>query len=221
MRLPPVVLFGFLCFSLLTACRPDPPVVELSEDMFVPAGQEQQRERTLWQKPGLVIEAMGDVEEKVIADIGAGQGYFAQRLAPLADRVIAIDIDPQYISYLDTLRQTELPPNMQSRLEPRLARPDEPNLRNNEGDIILIVNTVAYLRDKTSYLRKLMPALRQNGRVVIVDWKKKRTSEGPAQNERIALFQLENHLQEAGFEIVRSDDTTLDYQYIVVAGKPD
>lgn len=45
-------------------------------------------DRTAWQQPGAVIDILGNLEEKVVADIGAGEGFFALRLARLADRVI-------------------------------------------------------------------------------------------------------------------------------------
>ena len=49
--------------------------------------------RQVWQKPNLVIELLGDLQDKTIADIGAGVGYFSFRLAEKANRVIAIEID--------------------------------------------------------------------------------------------------------------------------------
>ena len=218
--LPPLTLV--ITALLLTACPPEAtPPPDLPEEFFVPEDEEKRAgtERTLWQKPGLVIDALGDIEEKVIADIGAGRGFFAKRLAPLSDRVIAIDVDTSYINYLDTLRRLELPPRMRSRLEPRLAPPDDPNLAPNEVDLILIVNTIAYIPNQVRYLQKLMPALRRNGRIVIVDWKKKLTPEGPSQEERIPLYQLERMLKAAGLHIVSTDDTTLEYQYIIIADK--
>ncbi len=213
------LLLLLLSLLALTGCPDNSPPPGLPEDAFRSEAGDGTPGRTLWQKPGLVIDAMGDLEEKVVADIGAGRGFFSQRLAPLADRVIAIDIDPRFVDYLDTLRQAELPKHLRGRLEPRLARPDDPNLEEEEIDVALIVNTIAFIEDKVAYLSKLMPALRDDGRIVIVDWKKKQTSEGPEQSMRIPLFELEQLLQSAGFRIVSSDDTTLEYQYIVVAEK--
>ncbi|MTB52776.1 class I SAM-dependent methyltransferase [Lewinella sp. W8] len=210
-------LLAILSCLMIGACTEPPPPP--SEDIFVPTSDEENRQRLIWQKPGAVIDAMGDVEEKVIADIGAGEGFFAQRLAQLADRVIAIEIDERYIQYLDTLKQFELPQKFQPRLEPRLATANDPNLEDREVDIILIVNTFLEINNQVDYLKKLFPALRPDGRIVIVDWKKKRTDIGPPQDKRVALYQLEEMLRKAGFHLVSSDDQTLEYQYIVVADK--
>ncbi|WP_116126221.1 class I SAM-dependent methyltransferase [Lewinella sp. IMCC34183] len=214
------VSFFLFVALLITACEqsdgPRPP----SEDVYVrPGSAEQDRERHVWQKPGVVIDVLGDIEEKVIADIGAGEGFFARRLAPLADRVIAVEIDPRWIAYLDTVRRTELPASLQPRLQPRLAKPDDPMLEYREVDIVLFVNTLYLIDEPEAYLHKLIPALRPGGRVVIVDWKKQDTALGPDPSERIGLSDLAAMLERAGFEIVSTNNTELDYQYIMVAEK--
>lgn len=211
---------AILLLTLLAACTDSPePVVE--DDIYLPedeAGQDD-RSRMIWQQPGAVMDAMGDIREKVIADIGAGEGFFAERLAPIADRVIAVEIDEKYINYLDTLRRFGLQKEFRPRLEPRLATADDPHLEKSEVDIILIVNTFMLIENQVEYLKKLYPALRTDGRIVIVDWKRKDTPIGPPKKDRLALGGLEDMLRSAGFKVTSSDDGTLEYQYIVVAEK--
>lgn len=216
--MPRSSLFTFYLLCLLWSCG------NSQEDKIeVPAPEENRyafQDRIIWQQPGVVLEAMGDLEEKVVADIGAGEGFFAQQLVPLVDRVIAIEIDPQWVTYLnDTLRQRLLLPRLRPRLEARLATPDDPKLRGKEVDFVLMVNTFYEIQNKETYLAKLLPAFKEGGRLVIVDWKKKSTSLGPSQRKRVALFELENMLRNSGYHLLRSDDTSLEYQYIVVAEK--
>jgi SAM-dependent methyltransferase len=215
----------FLCLSLfilflLPACvddvKPDENQLK-DEEMYI--DDEPESQRLIWQQPGAVIDAMGDIEEKVIADIGAGEGFFTKRLVPYVDRVIAVDVRPEAIAYLDTLRQFELPKELQSRLEPRLGKYDDPLLEKSEVDMILLVNTFMYIDNQIAYLKKLYPALRSDGRIIIVDYKRKDTRVGPPKKERLAMGALQDMLKKAGFHLVSSDDRTLDYQYIVVADK--
>jgi SAM-dependent methyltransferase len=176
-------------------------------------------DRVIWQKPEMIINLLGDLQDKVVADIGAGKGFFAFRMAQIAKRVIAIDILPQFIDYLDSVKQLELPEALQYRLETRLAAPDNPRLQPNEVDIVIIVNTYMYIKDRPQYLRTLREGIKDGGALVIVDFKRKRTPIGPPSNLRIPLYQVEEELEAAGYKHIDSNDTALDYQYIVLAKK--
>ncbi len=211
--------FAIILVLLGTSCGDDPVVPPVEPGIYVDDSEDDDRSRMIWQQPGAVMDAMGDKREKVIADIGAGKGFFAERLAPIADRVIAVEIDTNAINYLDTLRRFGLQKEFRPRLEPRLTTPDNPGLENSEVDIILVVNTFMFIENKVDYLRRLYPALRSNGRLIIVDWKKKDTSKGPKKAQRLAIGNLQDMLKDAGFHLVSSDDATLEYQYIVVADK--
>lgn len=214
-RLPLLFLFIALLSCGDKAAPPGPSIAPPAEDLYL-------RNRVAWQQPAVVLDAMGDLEEKVVADIGAGEGFFAKRLAPLCDRVIAIEIDPVLVRYLnDTLRQLDLPQQVKPRLEARLATVDDPNLRENEVDIVLMVNTFMEIEEQLKYLNALKPALKQGGRIVVVDWKKRLMPKGvgPEQEKRLALYRLEQLFQESGYQVIKSDDSSLEFQYIVVAEK--
>lgn len=177
--------------------------------------------RVIWQKPNVVIDFMGDISDKVVADIGAGTGYFAFRLAREAKKVIAIDINEGFIQYLDSAKVMELAEVDQSKLEARFAAPNDPNLAPGEVDFIIMVNTYMWIdeQDRVDYLRKLFTALPAQGQILILDFKKKRTPLGPAQENRVPLYVVEQNLLEAGFTNVETNDKALDYQYIIMAEK--
>ncbi|MEM8585448.1 MAG: methyltransferase domain-containing protein [Bacteroidota bacterium] len=182
----------------------------------------QPMDRTAWQQPGVVIDILGDLEEKVVADIGAGGGFFALRLARLADRVIAVEVEQSFINRLNNLADLELPNAQRGRFEARLAPYENPNLQAEEVDLVLLVNTF-YVIQSEDYLRAVYPGLKPGGRIVIVDWKDRyidlRTPNLPDRSERISIGETERMLEGAGFELVRSYDNLLDYQYVVVAEK--
>lgn len=175
--------------------------------------------RVIWQKPDLVLQQLGNLQDRTVADIGAGTGFFSLRMAALARKVIAIDIDPRFVNHLDSLKKVELPADIQPRLETRLALPNDPNLRPGEADVIVIVNTYMYIKDRVGYLRNLKNGLSEGGRILIVDFKKKRMPLGPPQDIRVPLFQAEDELYEAGYRDIATNDTSLDYQYIITARK--
>lgn len=229
------LVLTLLVFGLVLSCSnthppADSPFPEVDPDLPFPdqpapgdsAGfyeDYQHTDRLIWQKPDMVIDLLGPIDDKTIADIGAGSGFFALKLSQKAKKVIAIDIDPGYVKYLDSIKQMEVPTRFQDRLEARLGQPDDPKLEPMEVDIVLIVNTYMYLKNRVDYMRSLLNDLPDGGRVLIIDFKKKRTPLGPPQDIRLPLFEAENDLHEAGFERVTTNDNSLDYQYIILAEK--
>lgn len=176
--------------------------------------------RVIWQKPDMIIDLLGNLEDKTVADIGAGTGFFSLRLVPRVKKIIAIDIEKRFIDYLDSVKVLELPEELQPRLDTRLVPANDPKLAPDEVDVVLIVNTYMYLRNRVAYMKKIREGIAEGGQLIIVDFKKKRTSIGPPpSHERIPVFQVEEELYEAGFSDVVVNDTALDYQYLVIATK--
>jgi len=176
----------------------------------------------IWQKPQKVIKYLGpNLKNKVVADIGAGPiGYFSFMIAPKAKKVIAVDIDLSSLTFIDSVNHSK-PLEVRKQLETRLVEPDDPKLRDGEVDIVLIVSTLIYIEDKNGYLTNLKKAVSKGGKLIIVDFKKKVLPPGfPPAEEKLALFEVEQLLLNSGYELLVSDDKSLDFQYIVVAKSP-
>ncbi len=176
-------------------------------------------ERKNWQSPELVLEKMGDLSGKVVADIGIGTGYFAFRLINQGATVIGIDIDDRFLDYINE-RKSELSPDVATRLVTRISDPDNPALNQDEVDWILIVNTYHYLKNRVSYLKKLIKTIKSGGKIMIVDFRKGYSPVGPAENEKIYPPVTVSDLKSAGFRIIDVDENSLQYQYIIRASKP-
>lgn len=218
------ILFLVILVALITACNPNQQIPEGSalNSQESTSNTEQievasEDERIAWQKPETVIKLLGDIEGQTIADIGAGTGYFAFRLALKAEKVIALEIDENMVRLMDAFK-VNLPTEVQSKFEARVCLPDDPLLTEDEVDKVIIINTITFIEDKLQYLKTLKKGLKKGGQVMIVDFKMKRLDiDGPDLSDRMPLFEIENLIEQAGFKIAMSDDTTLDYQYIVLA----
>jgi 2-polyprenyl-3-methyl-5-hydroxy-6-metoxy-1,4-benzoquinol methylase len=192
----------------------------LAEPSYVPVSQDENKDRDVWQKPKIVIDMLGDLSDKTVVDIGAGTGYFTFRLALKAKKVIAVDIENQFLELIDIFKRN-LPGDVQQRIETRLARPDNPMLEPGEADIVVIINTIGFIHSRDAYLRTLLPGLREGGMVFILDYKMKNLpiEIAPPVEDRVPLSVIEQELQDAGFVNIVSNDTSLDYQYVVFAFK--
>jgi len=183
---------------------------ELSSDYY------ESQSRVIWQKPELVLSLLGELHGKTVADIGAGTGFFSFRIASQGAKVIAIDIDPRAIAWIDG-EKSRYPVDVQALLNTRLASPDNPNLKASEVDLVLMVNTYIYIADRVGYFKNLRQGLKPNAEIIIIDFKNEKTPLGPKPEERIAMHQVQSELIEAGYRVTMADDSSLQYQYIIKA----
>lgn len=193
---------------------------KLQKELDILEAQKGNSNRTIWQRPRMIIQRLGDLSDKTVADIGAGPfGYFSFQLVNEAKKVIAIDINETALAFIDSIRTDVLSESKQDALETRQSSPNNPNLKPDETDVIILMNVYAYLPDQISYLKTLKRGLTKNGKLLIVDFKMRNLPLGPPQEEKVPLFIVEQNLKKAGFEINSVDDRTLDYQYMVIASK--
>jgi SAM-dependent methyltransferase len=175
--------------------------------------------RLVWQKPDIVIRRLGNLTDKTVVDLGAGTGFFAFRMIPLAKKTIALDIDRRFVALMDSAKK-ELPPQYRDRFEVRLVDTDNAKLKKNEADAVVIVNTYMFISDRVSYMARLRTGLSKGAKVLIVDYKEKNIPVGPPVEAKVPMGTVERELRQAGFRNIQVDDTSLDYQYIIVAENP-
>lgn len=146
--------------------------------------------RDAWQKPHEVVMALALKPDEVVADIGAGTGYFSKRFARHAGKVYAVDIAQML---LDKAKQNE------PKLDRILAATDDPKLPEGAIDTIFICNTLHHIERRPAYYAKLAKALKPGGRLVILEFHKRATPVGPPLKERIAQVDCQKELKAAGF----------------------
>lgn len=168
-------------------------------------------ERQAWQKPDEVIRTLRLPADAAVADLGAGTGYFAVRLARAVPkgRVFAVDAEPDMIRYLgERARRDGL-----ANLEPVQAAPDDARLPA-PVDVVLMVNTYHHIPARVEYFRRLRASLRPGGRVAIVDYRPDAPA-GPPPALRVPSTVVTAELARAGYVLVGSH-AMLPYQYFLV-----
>ncbi len=196
------------------------PLANIQQELDQFETKKGNKNRTIWQRPKVIIQQLGDLSDKVVADIGAGPyGYFSLQIAQNAKKVIAIDIDKASLDFIDSMRLEILSPDKQQAIETRLSKADDPNLKSQEVDVIILMNIYAYLPDHLAYLKKLKRGMKLNSKILIIDFKMRHLPLGPPQEEKIPLYLVERELVQAGFKLELVDDRTLDYQYMLIATK--
>jgi cyclopropane fatty-acyl-phospholipid synthase-like methyltransferase len=168
-------------------------------------------ERDQWQKPHEVILALQLAPDAKVADIGAGTGYFAARLAHMTPkgRVYAVDLEPDMVRYLAERARKEGLTN----LVPVQATPDSAALPE-KVDRVLMVDTYHHIADRPAYFRRLRDSLASGGEVAIIDFRIDSPS-GPPAASRISPRTVAEEMALAGYVQVAQHDF-LAYQYFLV-----
>ena len=176
-------------------------------------------ERDAQQMPDEVVRVLKLADGDVVADIGAGTGYFARRFArAVGDDGIAyaVDLEPKMLQYVAERAVKDGQPN----IVPVLATASSPMLAPNSVDLVFICNTIHHIGSRDRYYQILARDLRDGGRLAIVDFRKDAELErGPDQAMRIARQALVDEITAAGFELVEEHDF-LPVQYFLVFEAP-
>jgi cyclopropane fatty-acyl-phospholipid synthase-like methyltransferase len=155
-------------------------------------------ERDAWQKPEEILDSLHLQRNSLVADIGAGTGYFSVRIAKRIPegKIFAADIEPEMVRYLDERARREHLTN----LMPVQASADAANLPE-PVDVALVVDTYHHIDNRTRYFADLKSSLRPGGRLVIVDFKADSPS-GPPVQHRLSPERVTQELKAAGYTLV-------------------
>jgi ubiquinone/menaquinone biosynthesis C-methylase UbiE len=173
--------------------------------------------RDAMQFPDRIMESLALEPGDVVADVGAGSGYFTVRLAAAvggAGRVIATDIRQEMLDYI----AARLDEGGIDNVELVKVEPDDPGLPAGEIDTVLMVDVMHYVRDRAAYAKKLRAALSPGGRVVVIDFRFDPEAErefAPPPEQQVPRATLDEEMKDAGFVVAEAFDF-LPEQYFVI-----
>ena len=168
-------------------------------------------ERDAWQKPHAVIEALALKPDAVVADLGAGTGYFAMRLAHMVSkgRVYGVDLEPKMVKYLAERAKKEGLKNL-SAVQ---GTPSDAKLPA-KVDLVLLGDVYHHIDAREAYFGKLAAALKPGGRVAIIDFNAS-SKVGPPVSARMTAAQVQAEMGKAGYRLAAHHDF-LPNQYFLV-----
>ena len=100
--------------------------------------------------PELVVAAAGLTDGQVVADVGAGTGYFEVHLSHAvgaSGKVLALDVNPNLVEHMKR-RFNDAGLN---NVEARVLRHDDPGLEPGSLDRVLIIDLWHHLHDRVGY----------------------------------------------------------------------
>jgi SAM-dependent methyltransferase len=155
-------------------------------------------DRDAWQKPDLIMDVLRIGDGSVVADVGAGGGWFTVRLARRVGpngKVYAEDIQPEVH-----------------------GKTADPGLPANALDAVLIVDAYHEIANPVNLLQHLGASLKPTGRIGIVGSTLEGGGPGPPLNQRVDAQKVIDQAAQAGLRLV-SRETFLDFQYLLILGR--
>jgi len=194
--------------------RDDHQMHRLHGDPKAYIGALEDPKRDAYQKPHEVIHALNLKSGEVIADIGAGSGYFTFHLARhVGDKgkVYAVDVSPDMILHINR-RIREL---KASNVITLLADPDDPLLPDRSVNRFFFSDSWHHIENQSKYLSLMKRMLKPGGEIVMIDFHKKELPVGPPMQMKIAREDLIKQLDGNGYRLTK-EHTFLPYQYFLV-----
>lgn len=166
-------------------------------------------DRDGWQRPAEVVSALQIGEGSVVADVGAGRGYFTVKLAEevgATGRVFAVDIDADVLRRLrDRVERDGF-----TTVEVVRGAVDDAGLPPDSLDAILVVDAYHEMTEPDAMLTAMLHSLEPGGRLVMLDFQPSNPNAPRATQtaaHTIARALAEAELVENGFEILSHADS--------------
>jgi ubiquinone/menaquinone biosynthesis C-methylase UbiE len=209
------LMFGSVAAQAQDAVKRDPKEMHrLHNDpkAYMKALDDPKRDE--YQKPHEVLSALNLKPGEVIADIGAGTGYFTFRLAHhVGDkgRVYAVDVSPDMVRHVNRRIRDSKTTNVVTLL----ADPDDPLLADQSVNRFFICDVWHHVENQTKYLALMKKILKPGGEIVMIDFHKKELPFGPPLKMKIAREDLIKQIEGNGFKLAK-EHTFLAHQYFLV-----
>ena len=150
--------------------------------------------RPEWQNTNYILDCLALKNDTVIADVGAGTGYFSNLFAKTAERVYALDCEPEMVRYMEQRFSDEqcFSEEQRGNILTGLSQYADPCLPENV-DIVFMANVYRFIQQRDEFLSRLYQQVDQTTEVVFVDLDSDRI--------QVTLEVVIQEVEQAGFTV--------------------
>lgn len=178
----------------------------------------ERKSRIYEEAPDQAVQAMELLPDAVVADIGAGTGYFTFRLATRVPdgRVYAVDIQPDMLDIIRKRMQRRAVDNVL----PVLGETNDPALPENAVDAVLLVDAYHEFDHPYEMMSGIVQSLRLGGRVYLIEYRGEDPQIPVKPLHKMAQQQAIREMHAVGLVWLETRDF-LPTQHFMVFEKPD
>lgn len=149
--------------------------------------------------PYEILREAGLQPGQTVIDIGCGVGYFSLPAAEIVGpngEVYALDTVREMTDYLKAELEKNKVQNVKVLNSTEYGFP----IKEDLGDYLLMSMVLHEVEEKTEFLQEAYRTLKNSGKIVLIEWQKKETEEGPPLKHRIGPEQAKSYLKQVGFQ---------------------
>lgn len=152
----------------------------------------------------LAISKLPITTESVVADIGAGTGYYTFRIAPRVPqgKVFAVDVQDESITYL---RKKALDLGLKN-VEVVKGSENTPNLPENSIDLAIMVDVYHELEYPFEMLQAIRKSLKPDGKILLLEYRAEDPSIPIKKLHKLSVAQANKELEANGFRLISKGD---------------
>jgi SAM-dependent methyltransferase len=168
------------------------------------AGWLERPEREKEERTDQLLQALKLEPDDVVADIGAGTGYFTFRISPLVPqgKVYAVDIQQEMIDYLEKNKTANKAPNV----TPVLGTISNPTLPDNSVDMVLMVDAYHEFSHPREMMQGIVSGLKPGGKVALVEYRAEDPNVPIRPRHKMAVAQARKEMAAVGLTWVETVD---------------
>jgi ubiquinone/menaquinone biosynthesis C-methylase UbiE len=172
--------------------------------------------RTREENTTLALASLPLKSNIVVADVGAGSGFYTFRVARRISegKVYAVEIQDDAIAYL----KKKAVEHSLANVEVIKGTEKTPNLPANSIDLAFMVDVYHELQYPKAYLTALSRALKPNGQLLLLEYKEEDPTVAIKPEHKMSVRQAKKELEANGFKLVRNG-TFLPLQHFLLFEK--
>jgi SAM-dependent methyltransferase len=177
----------------------------------------ERRDREGEEKPSLVMDHLELPKDGVVADIGAGSGYFSFLIAPLVSegKVIAVDIQQEMLDFVEGKKKIK----KVSNVETHLGTIEDTKLTEDTVDLAILVDAYHEFSHPREMAVSILKGLKPGGRLVLLEYRGEDPSVPIKPLHKMTVKQVRSEMEAIGFEFSEVRDF-LPIQHFLVFRKP-
>ena len=166
------------------------------------------------ESPNLAVDLLDLKKDMIVADFGAGTGYFTSKLARKCSIVYAVDIQQEMLD----LNAKQMRNKNINNVKFILGFTDRTGLPKNSLDLVILVDVYHELENPLEIMNDIKSSLNQTGKVALIEYRKEDTTVPIKPLHKMSVQQVVKEMSQVNLKL-HSNIQELPRQHMLIFSK--